>query len=158
MVLVSNPKPGDDVSVRQAIARLGSSKLGPKSSPKFLAVNTTSLITTTLTISGLTTNSLVYPVAGLFTSLGVASDGQLPIGSNGAAPVLTGLTGTANRVSVTNGAGSITLSGPQDIHTGADPEFTGLNLTALGSLPSLVVVGKIIHVTTNNRFYIGRNL
>ncbi len=34
----------------------------------------------------------------------------------------------------------------------------GLNVTALGSLPSPVVVGKMIHVTTNNRLYFGRNL
>lgn len=39
-----------------------------------------------------------------------------------------------------------------------DITATGLNLTALGSLPSLVVVGKMIHLTTNNRFYMGRNL
>lgn len=55
MSLVSNPKPGDDVSVRQAIARLGSSKLGPTSTPTFLGVTTTSL-----TISGLTENSVLF--------------------------------------------------------------------------------------------------
>lgn len=41
---------------------------------------------------------------------------------------------------------------------GGDITATGLNLTALGSLPSPVVVGKMIHVTTNNRLYFGRNL
>ena len=114
MSLISNPKSGDDVSVRQAIARLGSSKLGPTSTPKFLGVTTT-----TLTISGLTTNALIYPVAGLLTSLGAATNGQLPIGSTGAAPVLATITGTSNQVVSTPGAGSITLSTPQDIHTAA---------------------------------------
>ncbi len=123
MSLVSNPKPGDDVSVRQAIARLGSSKLGPKSSPKFLGVTTT-----TLTITGLTTNSLIYPVSGLLTSLGVATNGQIPIGSTGVAPVLATITGTANQITSTPGAGSITLSTPQDIHSAATPTFAGLGI------------------------------
>jgi hypothetical protein len=59
------------------------------------------------------------------------TDGQLLIGSTGAAPVAAGITGTANRVTVTNGAGTITLSGPQDIHSGASPTFTGLTLSAI---------------------------
>lgn len=60
------------------------------------------------------------------TPLGVASNGQLPIGSAGADPVLAVLTGTANQLIVTNAAGSITLSLPQDIHTAATPTFAGL--------------------------------
>lgn len=39
------------------------------------------------------------------------------------------ISGTSNRVTVTHGANSITLSGPQDIHTGASPTFLTLNLT-----------------------------
>jgi hypothetical protein len=41
------------------------------------------------------------------------------------------IVGTANRVTVTNGdgvAGNPTVSGPQDIHTGASPTFSGLTL------------------------------
>lgn len=45
----------------------------------------------------------------------------------------TSLVGTANRVTVTNGAGTITLSGPQDIHTGASPTFSELTLTSPGT-------------------------
>jgi len=62
------------------------------------------------------------------TPLGVATNGQIPIGSTGADPVLAALTGTANQIIVTNGAGSITLSTPQDIHTGASPQFAGLSI------------------------------
>jgi len=123
MALTSNIKDKDWVSVRQATARLGSSKLGPISTPTFASVNTS-----TLTITGLTTNALVYPISGLLTSLGVAADGQLPIGSTGAAPVLATLTGTANQVNVANAAGSVTLSTPQDIHEDATPEFAGLTI------------------------------
>jgi hypothetical protein len=65
------------------------------------------------------------------TPLGVATNGQLPIGSTGADPVLAALTGTSNQITVTNGAGTITLSLPQNIHTGASPTFAGLTLTGL---------------------------
>ncbi len=62
------------------------------------------------------------------TALGSATNGQLAIGSTGADPILAALTGTANQITVTNAAGGITLSCPQDIHTGATPSFTGLTL------------------------------
>lgn len=64
------------------------------------------------------------------TSLGVATDGQLVIGSTGIDPVLATLTGTADQVSVTNGAGSITLSTPQDIDTAADMQLNTVQLDA----------------------------
>ena len=108
----------------------------------------------TLTDHGL----LLGSGTGAVTPLAEASNGQIPIGSTGNDPVLATITGTAKRVTVANTAGTITLSGPQDIHTGADPEFAGLNLTALDSLPYPVVVGKLIHLTTNNRLYFGRSI
>lgn len=57
-------------------------------------------------------------------------NGELVIGSTGLPPVVTTLTGTANRVTVTNGAGSITLSAPQDIATASTPTFASETLTA----------------------------
>ena len=63
------------------------------------------------------------------TALNAATDGQLMIGSTGANPVLAALTGTANQIIVTPGAGSVTLSTPQDIHTGASPTFAGATFT-----------------------------
>lgn len=59
-----------------------------------------------------------------------ATDGQLLIG-NGSGFSLSTITGTVNRVSVTNGAGSITLATPQDIHSGASPTFAGLTVGTL---------------------------
>jgi hypothetical protein len=53
----------------------------------------------------------------------------LPIGSTGADPVLASLTGTANQLTVTNGAGTITLATPQDTHTSATPTFAALTLS-----------------------------
>lgn len=65
---------------------------------------------------------------GAITALGAAANGQLPIGSTGADPVLATITGTSNRITVSNGAGSITLTTPQDTHTGASPTFAGATL------------------------------
>ena len=74
---------------------------------------------------------------GAVTPLAQATNGQLPIGSTGADPVLAALTGTVNQITVTNGAGTITLALPQDIHTGASPTFAGLTTTA----------GRIVNTT-----------
>ena len=52
---------------------------------------------------------------GAVTPLGVATNGQLPIGSTGADPVLAAITGTASQITVTNAAGSITLSLDADV-------------------------------------------
>lgn len=79
-------------------------------------IDTTSSVTfASITDSGLSQNQLVYGGAsGLLTSLGAALNGQIPIGSTGAAPVLATITqNSANQVIVTNGAGTIRLSLPQ---------------------------------------------
>lgn len=81
----------------------------------------------TLTDHGLLLGSGIDAV----TPLGVATNGQLPIGSTGADPVLSTLTGTANQLTVTSAAGSITLSTPQNTHTGASPTFAGLYISAV---------------------------
>jgi len=67
--------------------------------------------------------------ASALTQLGVAANGQIPIGSTGADPVLAEITGTANQITSTAGAGTITLATPQDIHSGASPTFAGLTVT-----------------------------
>ncbi len=79
---------------------------------------------------GLTTHvSGILPIANGGTNLSTTpTNGQLLIG-NGSGYTLATLTGTTNRVTVTNGSGTITLSGPQDLHSGASPTFTGLKLS-----------------------------
>jgi len=62
------------------------------------------------------------------TVLAEATNGQVPIGSTGADPVLATLTGTADQINITNDAGSITLSLPQDYDTGARPQLGGLGI------------------------------
>lgn len=112
----------DDANQAAAQSTLG---LGSGSSPTFNLVTVAGL-----TISGLTAKSMLYSDASKgVVSTAAPTNGQLLIGSTGAIPALAALTGTANQVIVTNGAGSITFSLPQSIGTGSTPQFTGLNLT-----------------------------
>jgi hypothetical protein len=69
------------------------------------------------------------------------ADGQVLIGKTGDAPIATTLTGTPNQVDVTNGPNTITLSTPQDIDTGASPEFYSLYLN--GFLDTSTVGGSL---------------
>ena len=83
-------------------------------------------------ITALNNSRIMVSSAGGIVEAAVMTNGQLLIGSTAAAPVVAALTGTANQVTVTNGAGSITLTTPQNIHTAATPQFLrlGLNQTA----------------------------
>ena len=74
---------------------------------------------TTITDHGL----LLGSGTDAITPLAAATDGQLPIGSTGADPVLAALTGTANQITITNAAGSITISIP-DSPTLTTPTLT----------------------------------
>jgi hypothetical protein len=148
MALIPSIQPGDWDQVDRNFKKIVKFHIGPDAVPQY----------TGLTLTGLTANSLIYPDSNkLLTSLGVASDGQLPIGSTGATPVLATLTGTAKRVIVTNAAGSITLSGPQDLDTVDSPTFAGLIISTVDSLPGTVIDGKIIRLSTDSNLYLGKS-
>ncbi len=66
---------------------------------------------------------------GALTVLGQATNGQLVIGSTGVDPVLAALTGTANEITVTNGAGAITLSIPNAVALEAVSVLTSIALS-----------------------------
>lgn len=92
----------------------------------------TTLNATSITNSGLTANSFTYSGAGgLMSTTAAPTNGQILIGSTGAAPIKATITGTSNQVVVTNGSGSITLSTPQDIATVSSPTFVGATLSGL---------------------------
>ena len=75
----------------------------------------------------------ILPIANGGTNLSTTpTNGQLLIG-NGTDYTLAGLTGTANQITVTPGSGSITLSTPQDIDSGASPTFLGLTLSGVAT-------------------------
>lgn len=78
----------------------------------------------------------ILPIANGGTNLStVPTSGQLLIG-NGTGYTLSTLTGTTNQAIVTNGAGSITLSLPQDIATTSTPTFNDVTVggTGLGNI------------------------
>lgn len=74
---------------------------------------------------------------------GTPSNGQLLIG-NGAGYTLAALTGTANQITVTNGAGTSTLSLPQAIATGSTPQWARIGLgTGAGGSATLTTNGQM---------------
>ena len=83
--------------------------------------------------TALTNGQLMWSSGGKIVEAGALTNGQIFIGSTGSAPVAATITGTTNRVTVTNSAGGITLSGPQDIAITSTPSFAGLTLTALSA-------------------------
>ncbi len=91
--------------VRQALQQLAHLRLGVDSGTTFESI----------TLNGLTPTRLVQTNASK-TLISVAD-------------LTNWVTGTSNRVTVADdGDGTITLSGPQDIHTGASPTFANLSL------------------------------
>lgn len=87
------------------------------------------VVTTNLTVTGLAANAFTYSgTAGLITATAAPVNGQLLIGSTGAAPVAATLTqGTG--ISVTNGAGSITIANTGVTSVAASGGTTGLSFT-----------------------------
>ncbi len=98
---------------------------------------TASLVGAPLSVSNLTVSSLPFAntVALVnsnreLTTGPALTNGQLLVGSTGNMPVAASITGTANQVTVTPGAGSITLSTPQSIGTASSVTFAGLVIGA----------------------------
>lgn len=114
-VVIPTIRDGDWVSVRKAIYRLSSGLgIGPGSSPTYAG----------LTISGLTASRLVYTDAS--KALTSVTD------------LTSWIAGTTNQITVTDDSdGTVTLTTPQDIHTGASPTFVDLTLSAPSSIYSL---------------------
>ena len=85
-------------------------------------------------ISGATNHGLMVATGGTTgSSLGVATNGQLPMGSTGADPVLAVPQGTTNQIEVVPGAGSLLWRFPA---TGVTlPGTTTANLASATSLP-----------------------
>jgi len=117
-------------SVRKAFQQI-ITKLGQKSSPVFdnliiggdLTVGGELLVTGGLTVGGDLT------LSGLTASRLVATDATKTLESTDA---VSWIDGTDNQIIVTDDTdGTVTLSTPQDIHTGASPEFVAATLSGL---------------------------
>jgi hypothetical protein len=101
--------------------------------------------------------SLSTPLSTLNGGTGVSSapsNGQVLIGNGGTAYTLTTITGTPDQVIVTLGAGSITLSTPQDIGTSSAVTFAGVTL-APSPLARLAGGTGISAAFTNGQTIIG---
>jgi len=139
---------------------------GTASTGDFTTITTTNPIGATYGGTGVsdpTDHSLIVGSgAGAMTELGVATHGQIPIGSTGADPVLATITQGAN-ITVTNAAGSITIAAaggggiswsiitadldPMVIDNGYICNKGGLlSMT----LPATSVVGSVLRVTGMN--------
>ena len=106
----------------------------------FTAIEQTANADYTLPVSLPDANKILQSTAaGVLTWVANAAGGApvgeayVTIGNTGNLSAERALTGTANRVSVTDGGGNstVTLSAPQDIHTGASPTFAGMTVTGL---------------------------
>jgi len=114
-MLVPTIKDGDWTSVRKAIQKLAGPKLGKRSTPRFAK----------LTLNDLTLNDLT-------ASKLLSSDSSKVLTS--VADLTAWIAGTINQVTVTDDEdGTITLSTPQSIHTGASPTFVGLTLSSIAA-------------------------
>ena len=128
---------------------------GTNTAPNWGKVNLTSMVTGILPIANggtnsgtaLSNNRIMVSSGGAIVEASALTNGQLLIGSTGAAPIAATISGTTNQVIVTNGAGSITLSLPQNINTGASPTFASINLT---NTTNQLVLGTTNTVTINS--------
>jgi len=94
------------------------------------------------------------PVASGGTGQTTYTDGQLLIGNTtGNTLAKATLTGTANRVTVTNGGGSITLSGPQDIATTSSVQFGsfGVGTAASGTTGEIRATNNVTAFFSSDR-------
>lgn len=97
--------------------------------------------------TALNNNRIMVSSGGSIVESGALTNGQLLIGSTGLGPVIATLTGTANQVIITNGAGSITLSLPQAIALVSSPTFASMNLT---NVTNQLVLGTTNTTTINS--------
>lgn len=102
--------------------------------------------------SALTTGTLPIASGGTGTTTAPTS-GQLHIGNSSGAWAVASLTGTSNRITVTNGSGSITLSTPQDIGTGSNPQFSsiGIGTAASGTAGEIRATDQITSYYSDER-------
>jgi len=129
-------------------------------------INSTSENTDIVNISSSLTLSYANPFGILETDAGSnviatnLTNGQVLIGSTGAAPVAANITGTTNQINIINGVGTITLSTPQNIDTAANVTFgqiidSGLNQNVI--VCTGLADNQLHSVTINNTNTNGTN-
>ncbi|MFN5378653.1 MAG: beta strand repeat-containing protein, partial [Ignavibacteria bacterium] len=138
---------GDAVTINAAAVKIANVGTGASSSGVVTRKANGELEVSTATFT--TSATALGPNAGVRTNVNgqletvPMGNGQILIGNAAGGPVATTITGTANQVIVTNGAGSITLSTPQNIATTSNVTFNSVTTTnnvAVGS--TLAVAGN----------------
>jgi hypothetical protein len=101
-------------------------------------------------ITGITDLAVADGGTGLSSSGG---SGFLLIGNSSNTFTAATLTGTANRITVTNGSGSITLSAPQDIATSSNVQFGsfGVGTAASGTAGEIRATNQITSYYSDER-------
>lgn len=114
-----------------------------------LSVTGNVVVSNNLTLSSLSVNGVLSLDGSNHVVSNILTNGQLLIGRTGLSPVTAALTGTSNQIIVTNGAGSITLSLPQNIDTSANVVFNGLTLSGVNANGVLYANGSKNLVSSN---------
>jgi hypothetical protein len=112
-----------------------------------IVLNSGSSISVTGTYPNFTITNTAPSSGGTVTSLSAGAGISLspnPITTTGTITNagVTSLTGTPNRVTVSAATGAVTVTAPQDIHTGASPAFAGLNLSGLTASTAVYTDGS----------------
>jgi len=102
-----------------------------------------------------TTGDQIYSSdnSGTPARLGIGTTGQF-LGTAGTTPAWHTFAGTTNQITISNSSGDLTLATPQNIHTGATPQFLRLGLgAAADATASLYVSQAIAAATIANGFW-----
>lgn len=117
------------------------------------------LVATDVNKKLVSTNLSTWIAAGAGISVANDGDGTITVtATGGGGGAVDSITGTTNQVLVNGGVGpatgNITLSAPQNIHTGASPTFVGLTLSGLAEGSVIFAgVGGLISQDNSNFFW-----
>jgi hypothetical protein len=140
-ITISSTVTGTVTSVGMTVPSIMSVSGSPITGAGTLALSLTSQTANTIFAAPDGSNGTPTFRSLLLNDLPRMTNGQIYIGTTGGAVTASTIGGTTNQVIVTSGAGSITLSTPQNIHTAATPTFASITHTA--------VTNQIILGTTN---------
>jgi hypothetical protein len=117
--------------------------------PQSIATTSVPTFQSAIINDGISRGFAMYDTNSRLTYLSLAgADGNIPISAANGLVYSAQLTGTTNQVIVTPGAGAITLSLPQSIHTNATPTFKGMSLTTTGLGTTTVTASSSMSATS----------
>jgi len=133
---------GGDLSQDRTLSLIGLSGLGQPN--QILSINSQATALEYKNITSLLSAGSGISITGTATAT-ISNTGILSLNS------LTGninLQGTTNQINIATSSGTITLSLPQDIHTGASPTFANLTISGTATTTNLNVAGLTNLATT----------